>query len=171
MQDLARETGESLGVSVLFGCGTSSWGVRRLLKALRHEAPPAQAAADRLGVSDPSMYVFKILHGSIGRLALSRALGGAIREGSDLHTDDGEHARVGSLFKVQGEKTQKLSEARNGDVVAVAKIDTRQGRSVARRGQAPAAGRDRVSGAQLRDRDRTRRPQGRRQAVGRAAAA
>ena len=124
LQDLARETGESLGVSVLFGCGTSSWGVRRLLKALRHEAPAAQAAADRLEVGDPAMYVFKILHGSIGRLALSRVLGGTIREGSDLKTGDGEHARVGSLFKVQGEKTQKLSEARNGDLVAVAKIDT-----------------------------------------------
>ncbi|MEO8455180.1 MAG: GTP-binding protein, partial [Sphingomicrobium sp.] len=124
LQDLARETGESLGVSVLFGCATSSWGVRRLLKALRHEAPPAQAAADRLGVGDPSMYAFKILHGSIGRLALSRVLGGTIREGSDLKTGDGEHARAGSLFKVQGEKTQKLSEARDGDVVAVAKIDT-----------------------------------------------
>ena len=122
LQDLARETGESLGVSVLFGCATSSWGVRRLLKALRHEAPTAQAAADRLGVSDPALYVFKILHGSIGRLAFSRALGGAIREGADLKLD-GEHARVGSLFKVQGEKTQKVGEARNGDVVAVAKID------------------------------------------------
>ena len=170
LQDLARETGESLGVSVLFGCGTSSWGVRRLLKALRHEAPPAQAAADRLGVGDPSMYVFKILHGSIGRLALSRALGGTIREGSDLHTDDGEHARVGSLFKVQGEKTQKLSEARNGDVVAVAKIDSVKAGQWLGAGKLPAR-RDRVSGAQLRDRDRTRRPQGRRQAVGRAAAA
>src|SRR5881275_3032317 len=124
LQDLARETGESLGVSVLFGCATSSWGVRRLLKALRHEAPSAQSAANRLEVSDPAMYVFKILHGSIGRLALSRALGGAIREGSDLKTEDGEHARVGSLFKVQGEKTQKIGEARNGDVVAVAKIET-----------------------------------------------
>ena len=39
LQDLARETGENLGVSVLFGSATSSWGVRRLLKALRHEAP------------------------------------------------------------------------------------------------------------------------------------
>ena len=38
-KDLARETGESLGVSVLFGSAVSSWGVRRLLKALRHEAP------------------------------------------------------------------------------------------------------------------------------------
>ena len=123
-QDLARETSESLGVSVLFGCATSSWGVRRLLKALRHEAPGPKGATDRLSVTDPALHVFKVLHGSIGRLALSRVLGGNIREGSDLKTADGEHARVGSLFKVQGEKTQKVGEARDGDVVAVAKIDT-----------------------------------------------
>jgi elongation factor G len=121
-QDLARETGESLGVSVLFGSASSSWGVRRLLKALRHEAPSAAATAKRLEVADPALYVFKVLHGSIGRLALSRALGGSIREGSDLKAD-GEHARVGSLFKVQGEKTQKVGEAADGDIVAVAKID------------------------------------------------
>jgi elongation factor G len=124
LHDLARETGESLGVSVLFGSALSSWGVRRLLKALRHEAPAPQRAADRLEVTDPAMYVFKIVHGSIGRLAMSRVLGGRISEGTDLKTDDGEHARVGSLFKVQGEKTQKLGEARDGDIVAVAKIDS-----------------------------------------------
>ena len=124
LQDLARETSESLGVSVLFGCATSSWGVRRLLKALRHEAPGPQAAANRLSVTDPAMHVFKVLHGSIGRLALSRVLGGNIREGSDVKTEDAGHARVGSLFKVQGEKTQKVGEARDGDVVAVAKVDT-----------------------------------------------
>jgi elongation factor G len=123
-QDLARETGESLGVSVLFGSASSSWGVRRLLKALRHEVPGPQATASRLSASDPSLYVFKILHGSIGRLALARAVGGTIAEGSDLKTGDGEHSRVGSLFKVQGEKTQKVSEARDGDVVAVAKVDS-----------------------------------------------
>jgi elongation factor G len=123
LQDLARETGESLGVSVLFGSAISSWGVRRLLKALRHEAPGAQSTADRLSVGDPAMYVFKVQHGGIGRLALARVLGGRIAEGSDLKTDDGGHARVGSLFKVQGEKTQKVGEARDGDVVAVAKVD------------------------------------------------
>lgn len=122
-QDLARETSESLGVSVLFGSASSSWGVRRLLKALRHEAPGSQAAANRLSTTDPAMYVFKILHGSIGRLALARVLGGKIAEGSDLKTEDGDHSRAGSLFKVQGEKTQKISEAREGDVVAVAKVD------------------------------------------------
>jgi elongation factor G len=124
LQDLARETGESLGVSVLFGSASSSWGVRRLLKAMRHEAPSAAAAASRLGVTDPSLYVFKIVHGSIGRLAMGRVLGGRIAEGSDLKTGDGDHARVGSLFKVQGEKTQKIGEGQDGDVVAVAKIDT-----------------------------------------------
>jgi elongation factor G len=123
LQDLARETGESLGVSVLFGSATGSWGVRRLLKAMRHEVPPGSSTASRLSVTDPAMYVFKVVHGSIGRLAMARVLGGNIAEGSDLKTADGEHARVGSLFKVQGEKTQKISQASDGDVVAVAKID------------------------------------------------
>ena len=123
LQDLARETGDNLGVSLLFGSASSSWGVRRLLKAMRHEVPGPQGAANRLSVSDPSMYVFKILHGSIGRLALARVLGGNIREGSDLKAAGGEHARLGALFTVQGEKTSKVSEARDGDVVAVAKID------------------------------------------------
>ncbi len=123
-QDLARETGESLGVSVLFGSASSSWGVRRLLKALRHEVPDPKAAADRLEVADPALYVFKVLHGSIGRLALARVLGGKIAEGSDLKSQGGDHARAGSMFKVQGEKTQKIAEARDGDVVAIAKVDS-----------------------------------------------
>ncbi|MES2136228.1 MAG: elongation factor G [Pseudomonadota bacterium] len=124
LQDLARETGESLGVSVLFGSAISSWGVRRLLKAMRHESPSPDRAASRLEVTKPSLYVFKVIHGSIGRLALSRVLGGKIAEGSDLKVEGGDHARVGSLFKVQGEKTTKISEGGNGDIVAVAKIDT-----------------------------------------------
>src|SRR5437764_80567 len=124
LQDLARETSDNLGVSVLFGSASSSWGVRRLLKAVRHEAPGAEATRNRLEVADPALYVFKVIHGSIGRLALARALGGRIGEGTDLKTEDGSHARVGSLFKVQGEKTIKVGEARDGDLVAVAKIDT-----------------------------------------------
>ena len=123
LQDLARETGDNLGVSLLFGSAISSWGVRRLLKAMRHEVPGPQSTADRLSVSDPSMYIFKVLHGPIGRLALARMLGGNIREGSDLKAEGGDHARLGALFTVQGEKTAKVTEARDGDVVAVAKID------------------------------------------------
>jgi elongation factor G len=122
--DLARETGANLGVPVLFGSAASSWGVRRLLKALRHEAPGPAETAERLSVTAPSAYVFKISHGgSVGRLALARTLGGAIREGSDVKANGTESSRLGALFSVQGEKTAKVAEAQNGDVIAIAKVD------------------------------------------------
>jgi elongation factor G len=124
LSDLARETGESLGVPVLFGSAESGWGIGRLLKALRHETPAPDRPAARLQVSDPALYVFKVNNGgTVGRLALARALGGRIGEGSDLKTRSGETARLGALFRVQGEKTQKVGEALSGDIVAVAKID------------------------------------------------
>ena len=67
--DLARETGDNLGVSVLFGSADNGWGVRRLLKALRHEAPGPKATAQRLSVEAPSLHGFKIFHGgAVGRL-------------------------------------------------------------------------------------------------------
>ena len=121
--DLARETGENLGVSVLFGSAASSWGVRRLLKALRHEAPGPESTARRLSVGDPSLYAFKISHGgSVGRLALARVLGGEIAEGAELKGRE-DSVRLGAMFAVQGEKTTKISRARNGDVVAIGKAD------------------------------------------------
>ncbi len=124
LKDLARETSESLGVPVLFGSGGSGWGIGRLLKALRHEAPGPQGSADRLGVSNPALYAFKVNNGgSIGRLALARVLGGRINEGSELKTASGDTSRLGTLFTVQGDKTQKISEARDGDIVAVAKVE------------------------------------------------
>ena len=123
-QDLARETSENLGVSVMFGSATSTWGVRRLLKALRHETPSPSCAARRLGVEEAAMHVFKIQHaGALGRLALGRVLGGMVAESSELQVEHGRPARLGALFRVQGERTQKVHEAREGDVVAIAKMD------------------------------------------------
>jgi len=136
--DLARETGESLAVPVLFGCANSAWGVRRLLKALRHECPDPASSASRLGVNEPALYAFKVSHaGSVGRVVYARALGGSISEGSDLKTRNGDAARLGAIFKVQGEKTQKVSEARNGDIVAVAKVDNVKGGEWLGRGTLP----------------------------------
>ena len=122
--DLARETGENLGVPVLFGSAASSWGVRRLLKALRHEAPAPQRTAARLGVSSPSAAVFKISHGgAVGRLALARVLGGTIAEGGEVKAGGTAAMRLGAMFSVQGEKTAKTPRAGAGDVVAIAKVD------------------------------------------------
>ena len=123
--DLSRETGENLGVSVLFGSATNGWGVRRLMKALRHEAPAPQATCYRLGVDATSFYAFKVSHGgTAGRLVLGRVLGGDLAEGSELRGGDRQPARFGTMFAVQGDKTSKLASAANGSIIAVAKLDT-----------------------------------------------
>ncbi|MFC4295692.1 elongation factor G [Novosphingobium tardum] len=124
LADLAEDTGGNKLVPVMFGSAQNGGGVRRLLKFLRHETPPARQAGDRLGVGDgAALHVFKIANGgAMGRLALGRVLGEGLREGEDL-TVGGETTRTGAIFALQGEKTAKQGEARQGDVVAVAKID------------------------------------------------
>jgi elongation factor G len=125
LSDLAADTAGGKVVPVLFGSALQDGGVRRLLKLLRHETPAPDAAALRAGLTTGSaLHVFKISHGgAVGRLAMGRVLGEAIREGDEL-SDDGVPVRTGSLFAVQGDKVAKLHEARTGDVVAVAKLDS-----------------------------------------------
>jgi elongation factor G len=122
--DLAKETGEGQIVPVLFGSATAGHGVRRLMKALRHEAPAPAAAAARLGASGNCAFIFKVSHGgAMGRLSYARLFGGTLKEGAELKSSGGEDVRIGTLFAVQGEKTAKLAEGNDGDVVAVAKLD------------------------------------------------
>ena len=122
--DLSRETRENLVVPLLFGSAQNGFGVRRLLKALRHDAPAPDAAAERLGAGTDGVYVFKISHaGSMGRLALARVFAPSLNEGSELALADGSTVRVGTLFSVQGEKMAKLAGARHGDVIAIAKAE------------------------------------------------
>jgi elongation factor G len=122
--DLTRETRENLVVPVLFGSAQNGFGIRRLLKALRHDSPGPEAAAERLGATGSSAFVFKISHGgSMGRLALARVFGGTLAEGAELKGPTGNALRVGTLFSVHGEKTAKLARAESGDVIAIAKAE------------------------------------------------
>ena len=124
LADLARETRENLGVPVLFGSALNGFGVRRLMKALRHEAPAPQQTAERLGAPDACAFLFKISHGgAMGRLAFARVFGGTLKEGAELHGPDGAAVRIGTLFSVQGEKTAKLPQAGMGEVIAIAKAE------------------------------------------------
>ncbi|MGE8140397.1 elongation factor G [Novosphingobium sp. NPDC080210] len=144
LRDLAVDTAQNKVVPVLLGSALSDGGVHRLLKMLRHETPPPEATAARLGLEGGSaLHVFKIANGgAMGRLALGRVLGAALREGDELVVD-GAAERAGSLFLVQGEKTTKLAEARTGDVVAVAKIEgARCGMILGGKGAAGAAAPD-----------------------------
>lgn len=124
LQDLARETGENLGVPVLFGSASSCWGVRRLLKALRHEAPGPDTTAGRLGVTDPALFAFKVSNATaLGRIAFARMLGGPLGEGAEVRDAEGRRQRLGAIFTLQGDRTSKLGQARDGDVVALAKLE------------------------------------------------
>lgn len=135
MADLAADTAGNKVVPVLFGSAQADGGIQRLLKLLRHEAPGAEAAAQRCGAEDGALHVFKIANGAMGRLALGRVLGQRLTEGDELVVG-GEAARAGSLFFVQGDKTAKQSAANPGDVIAVAKIDgARSGMVLGRKGR------------------------------------
>ncbi len=124
MEDLAADTGANKIVPVLLGSALSDGGVHRLLKFLRHESPSPHAAAERVGLSEGgALHVFKVSNaGAMGRLAMGRVLGETLNEGAELLVD-GEAARTGSIFFVQGDKTAKQPAAAPGDVIAVAKVE------------------------------------------------
>ncbi|MCF8499628.1 MAG: elongation factor G, partial [Rhodospirillum sp.] len=74
-QTLAKDLAEDLVVPVFFGGALQDNGIRRLLKALRHEAPTLEETVSRLGIEgkDPTLQVFKTLHAEhVGKLSLSR---------------------------------------------------------------------------------------------------
>lgn len=123
--DLKRETAEGLVVPVMFGSAVNGFGVRRLLKALRHDTPTAGATAERLGLRGPAVEVFKISNdSSVGRLALARVFGKALAEGAEVTSSSGQTQRAGALFGVSGANTIRLKQAEPGDVVGIAKADS-----------------------------------------------
>ena len=139
--DLRRETGAGLVVPVLFGSASNGFGVRRLLKMLRHDTPTAAMTAERLGIAGPAAQVIKILHGSsVGRLALARVFGAPLAEGAELAGNAGK-ARSGALFAIQGSATVKTARAEAGDIVGIAKADSvHPGELLGLAGKSPGGG-------------------------------
>ena len=109
-------------VPVFFGSALTSSGVRRLLKALRHEtAEPAQTAG-RLGIEpegEPVARVFKTLHAAhTGKLTFVRVWRGEIADGMTL---DG--SRISGLFRMLGAKQEKQDTAGAGATVALGRME------------------------------------------------
>ncbi len=122
--DLVRETREGLIAPVFFGATAQGHGIRRLLKAFRHDTPEPTHAAKRLGLSGGGAYVMKISHaGQAGKLAYARVLGGPLVDTDQLTMSDGAAQRAAALFTVQGGQTKKIASAAEGDVVAIGKLD------------------------------------------------
>ena len=108
-------------VPVLLGAAERDHGVRRLLKALRHDTPDVSRAAARFEVGEgTAVQIFKTYHTQHqGKQNFGRVLSGALHEGDHL---GGE--RLGNLASMHGAAFTKVAGAEAGDVVAIGRLDT-----------------------------------------------
>ncbi len=123
--DLSKELADGVVVPALMGSAEGDNGIRRLLKALRHEVPDVSATARRIGLQtngEAIVQVLKTYNGAHGKLSLVRVLSGALKDGAVLHGRNGD-ARIGGMFALRGEAQSKLAEAKTGDTVALGRLE------------------------------------------------
>ncbi len=119
---LTKDFQRNLIVPVFVGAATPDHGVRRLWKALRHEAPSPQETAARLGIAaegEPMAQVFKTYHlPHTGKLSLSRVWRGQIAEGNVLNG-----VRVAGVVRLLGAQQEKTPSAQMGEVVGLTRME------------------------------------------------
>ena len=120
---LAKDLQDDLIVPVFLGAAERDHGVRRLLKALRHEVPCPAATAARLGIApengDVVATVFKTYHQPhTGKLSLARVWAGTVQDGMTLNGQ-----RIAGLFRLKGHELTKQLSAGLGEVVALGRMD------------------------------------------------
>jgi len=119
---LANDLQRDLIVPVMLGSGAQEHGVRRLLKALRHETPEPAATAARLGIKEGGDAVAQVIKtyypGNTGKLSLARVWRGTVTEGMSLNG-----VRVAGVLRMNGAKQEKIASAGVGEVVALARLE------------------------------------------------
>ncbi|BDV33385.1 elongation factor G [Methylocystis iwaonis] len=142
--DLTKELRGGLVVPVFIGSAERGAGVTRLLKALRHEAPGVAETRARLGVAEngpPMARVLRTTHTSHGgKLSIARVLRGDVADGQTLRSPQGED-RVSGMSRFAGAALTKVTDAKEGDVVALGRLEHAQtGDTVIADGKADIAG-------------------------------
>jgi elongation factor G len=121
-QHLTKDFQKNLIVPVFAGAAAQDFGVRRLWKALRHEAPGPADTAARLGIpatGEPLAQVFKTYHlPHTGKLSLSRVWRGPISEGNVLNG-----SRVAGVVHLLGAQHEKVAAAQMGEVVGLTRME------------------------------------------------
>lgn len=107
---LARDLACDLVVPVFFGSGAQDFGVRRLLKALRHDVAARPGDGAR---------IFKTVHAAhTGKLSYARLWSGQIVEGAPVSGH-----RPSGLYAPAGPSLVKTDKAGPGEVVAFGRIE------------------------------------------------
>jgi elongation factor G len=122
-QQLTKDLAADLIVPVFLGAAERDHGVRRLLKALRHEVPGPAETARRLGIDaepgDTVAQVFKTYHQAhTGKLSLARIWSGKVQDGMTISGH-----RIGGVLRMKGHELTKLPAAGLGEVVALGRME------------------------------------------------
>lgn len=124
-RDLAIDVQQGRIAPVFLTAATLDEGVRRFLKALRHELPGFAETRQRLGITPEGgplglvMKTFQTTHA--GKISATRILRGAVKEGDVV---DGQ--RLGGVFRLSAGAPEKLPGARAGDFAGLGKLDQLQ---------------------------------------------
>ena len=107
---------------VFIGAAEHEFGIRRLLKALRHETPGVDQSKERLGIAstgEATAQVFKTYHAQhSGKVSVARVWDGEVTEGMTLSGH-----RVGGLVSLMGGQQNKIAKAVKGDIAALGRMD------------------------------------------------
>ncbi len=120
---LQQDLQKGFVVPIFLGAAESEFGVRRLLKALRHEVPANDKTAARNNIDVSSgQTIAQVLKTYIsaqgGKLSLVRIWSGSISDG-----DSFDVGRVSGVLKLQGSQQTKVSTAAQGDIVALGRME------------------------------------------------
>ncbi|MFT7595626.1 MAG: elongation factor G [Paracoccaceae bacterium] len=132
--DLAAQVLQSHALIPAFlGAASHGNGLRRLMKALRHEVPEIEVDKDRLGAGDDALAVgvFADVKKHIGKLVVLRAMGAGLKAGDRLGG-----AALGSLTKLDA-KTP-IAALEPGQIALAVKSDHLEpGKILSADGQSP----------------------------------
>ncbi len=119
-RDLAIDVQTGKIVPVFMASAEQGFGVRRLLKALRHELPAFAHAKARLGTTaDTRAIIVKTVQTAhAGKLSVARLLSATVKDGETI---GGE--RLSGLYALHGLQPEKISTAKPGDLVGLGKLD------------------------------------------------
>jgi elongation factor G len=120
-QQISKDLADDLIVPIMLGAAERDHGVRRLLKALRHDVPGPQLTARRLGLSGQpaAAIVFKTLHQAhSGKLSMVRVLAGKFADGQVVNGQ-----RIAGLFRLKGSGLDKTNQAVFGDILALGRLE------------------------------------------------
>ncbi len=122
-RDLRKDLAAGAVIEVLLGSAENVNGVRRLWKALRHDAPfvPETNARKAIAADGPPLaQIYKTVHaGHTGKLSYARVWRGTIKDGATLGG-----SRLGGIYRFQGGELSKCAEAVAGDIVAFSRLES-----------------------------------------------